>query len=62
VSFIRVLGQPPVLVLNQPFNGTDANFVTWQGGGAPAVGGAIGCPAATPVRRAVWGSLKSLYR
>ena len=62
VSFMRALGQPPVLVLTQPFNGTDANFVTWQGGGSPVVGGAVGCPAATATRRTVWGSLKALYR
>ena len=31
------------------------NFVSWQGGGP-------GCPAATPVRNATWGSVKSLYR
>jgi hypothetical protein len=62
VSFTRVLGQPPILVLYQPLNGTDANFVSWQGGGSPVVGGAIGCPAATPVRRTVWGSVKTMYR
>ena len=39
-----------------------ANFVTWQGGGAPVVGTAIGCPAATAVRRSSWGEMKSLYR
>jgi hypothetical protein len=62
VSFELVLGQPPNLVLNQPLNGTDANFATWQGGGTPVVGGAVGCPAATAVRRSVWGALKALYR
>ncbi len=39
-----------------------SNFVTWQGGGVPVVGGVSGCPAATPVKRSTWGSVKSLYR
>jgi hypothetical protein len=39
-----------------------SNFVTWQGGGSPNVGGVIGCPAATPTQRSTWGSVKSLYR
>jgi|ERR1041385_7778078 hypothetical protein len=62
VSFIQTLGQPPVLVMNQPLNGTDANYVAWQGGGSPDVGGVVGCPAATAARRSVWGALKALYR
>jgi hypothetical protein len=45
-------------VLGQPGNGTDSNFITWQGG---VIGGS-GCPAATPARNATWGSVKSLYR
>jgi len=32
--------------------------MTWQGG---AVGG-LGCPAATPTKKATWGQVKSLYR
>ena len=43
-------------------NGTDSNFVTWQGGGVPVVGGISGCPAATPTKNATWGKVKSLYR
>ena len=39
-----------------------SNYVTWQGGGSPDVGGVIGCPAATPVRRSTWGGVKTLYR
>ena len=39
-----------------------SNYITWQGGGSPNVGGVIGCPAATPARRATWGSVKTLYR
>ena len=39
-----------------------SNFVTWQGGGGIAVGGVTGCPAATPVQRSTWGSVKTLYR
>jgi hypothetical protein len=62
VSLTRVLGTPPDVVLSQPLNGTDANFATWQGGGVPVVGGQAGCPAATPTRRLLWGSVKSLYR
>lgn len=33
-------------------------YITWQGG---AIGGP-GCPASVPVRKATWGSVKSLYR
>jgi len=51
-----------VTVLTQPLNGTDSNFATWQGGGSPVVGGAVGCPAATAAHRSVWGALKALYR
>jgi hypothetical protein len=38
------------------------NFVTWQGGGVPVVGGVTGCPAVTAARRSTWGTVKSLYR
>jgi len=56
----------PVLANNRklsgPGNGVDSDFVTWQGGAGVVVGGAIGCPAATPTVRGTWGSVKSLYR
>src|SRR5690349_18645869 len=39
-----------------------SNYVTWQGGGSPGVGGAIGCPAATATQRSTWGGVKTLYR
>ena len=39
-----------------------SNFVTWQGGGVPIVGGASGCPAATAAHRSTWGDVKTLYR
>lgn len=50
------------IILSGPTNGTDANYVTWQGGGAPTVGAVTGCPAATPTRATSWGAVKSLYR
>jgi hypothetical protein len=50
------------IVLSGPTNGTDANYVTWQGGGSPTVGSASGCPAATPTRNATWSAVKSMYR
>ncbi len=43
-------------------NGTDADFATWQGGGAPQTPVGSGCPAATPTRSSTWGAVKSLYR
>jgi hypothetical protein len=43
-------------------NGTDSNFATWQGGGAPVTPGGTGCPAATPTRNKTWSQVKSLYR
>ncbi|MFM8559493.1 MAG: hypothetical protein ACKOC6_07810 [bacterium] len=43
-------------------NATDSNYSTWQGGGAPTVGGVTGCPAATPTRNTTWGAVKSMYR
>lgn len=51
-----------VSVLTQPANGTDSNFVTWQGGAGvpPLPNGA--CPAAVPTRSSTWSGLKSLYR
>lgn len=47
-----------------PSNLTDSDYVTWQGGaGVSSFGGSTtGCPAATPVKRGTWGSIKSLYR
>ncbi len=39
-----------------------SNFVAWQGGGVPVVGGVSGCPAATASRHSTWGTVKSLYR
>jgi hypothetical protein len=39
-----------------------SNFITWQGGGSPSTPQGNGCPAATPVQRSTWGSVKSLYR
>ena len=39
--------------------GPNSNFITWQGGGSGP--GGI-CEAATVTRRAVWGSVKALYR
>jgi len=48
--------------LTGPANGTDGNFVTWQGGGAVVVGAVSGCPAATPTKNATWSQVKSMYR
>jgi hypothetical protein len=48
--------------LTGPANGTDSNFVTWQGGGAVVVGAVSGCPAATPTKNATWSQVKSMYR
>jgi hypothetical protein len=56
------VGNPTAIVLTQPTNGTDSNYVTWQGGaGTPSLPGGA-CPAATSARTRTWGSLKSLYR
>ena len=52
----------PSLRLSGPANLTDSDFVTWQGGGVPDVGGVTGCPAATPTRRTTWGAVRTLYR
>ena len=43
-------------------NGTDSNFVTWQGGAGVTSNLGSGCPAATPTRSSTWSSVKSLYR
>jgi len=55
----------PVLANSQklsgPGNTVDSDFVTWQGGAGVVVGGAIGCPAATPVQQRTWGTVKALY-
>jgi hypothetical protein len=50
------------VVLSGPANGTDSDWATWQGGGGVVVGGAVGCPAATPTAKRTWGAVKSLYR
>lgn len=50
--------------IEDAFNGFDATLtnpqtsqhVTWQGGGT------LNCPAATPVQKKTWGSIKALYR
>ncbi len=39
-----------------------SDYVTWQGGGLPEVGGVTGCPAATSVRKQTWGGIKAVYR
>jgi len=39
-----------------------SNAITWQGGGLPALRGAVGCPASTPVHRSTWGQVKSQFR
>ena len=48
--------------LTGPSNGTDANYATWQGGGAPVVGAVTGCPQATPTKNKTWSQVKALYR
>jgi hypothetical protein len=48
--------------LSGPANGTDSDWATWQGRAGVQVGGAVGCPAATPTRRSTWQSVKSMYR
>jgi len=50
------------ITLTAPANGTDANVVTWQGGGGvPALPGGA-CAGATPTRNATWGEVKAIYR
>jgi hypothetical protein len=48
--------------LSGPTNGTDSNYVTWQGGAGVTSNLGQGCPAATPTRATTWSSVKSLYR
>jgi hypothetical protein len=60
------LATPLGILFNQAYenaiNGTDSNFVTWQGGlGAGTVLG-FGCPAATATRSSTWSTVKTLYR
>ncbi len=56
------VGAVTAITLTQAANGTDSNFVTWQGGvGAPALPGGA-CPGATATRSSTWGLVKSLYR
>jgi hypothetical protein len=43
-------------------SGPGSNYIAWQGGGVPVVGGISGCPAATATRKSAWGTLKALYR
>ena len=45
---------PGNILLSNP---STSNYMTWQG---PA--SRFGCPQATPVRKATWGSIKALYR
>jgi len=57
VGVYQVVGTPPqdAFILNAA---ATRNFISWQGGDI----GGHGCPAALPVRRATWGSIKSMYR
>jgi len=50
------------IFLTGPSNGTDGNYCTWQGGGAPVVGAVTGAPQATPTKNKTWSQVKSLYR
>jgi hypothetical protein len=54
----------PVLLtsvtLEGPANGVDSDWATWRGGGS-AIGGYLGCPAATPTAKRTWGAVKALY-
>jgi hypothetical protein len=56
IELYQTVGSPggDIIVLNTP---ATRFHITWQGG---AVGG-NGCPIETPVRRATWGGIKSLY-
>jgi hypothetical protein len=47
------------VTLTDPAFPPDGNVVTWQGAG---LGSGGVCQAATPTRRALWGSVKALYR
>lgn len=62
LNLLDVCGSGGCLPLTTPANGTDSQFMTWQGGGLPVVAPAFGCPAATSVARRTWGAVKSLYR
>lgn len=66
IVFNQIRMTTPVLtndrVLMGPSNFTDSHYATWQGGGNPSSFFATGCPAATPVKRSTWSSIKSLYR
>jgi hypothetical protein len=48
--------------IDYPINGTDSNYVTWQGGGGITSPLGVGCPAATPVRQRSWSAVKTLYQ
>jgi hypothetical protein len=48
--------------LSGPGNGVDSDYVTWQGGAGITTALGSGCPAASPVKRATWNAVKSLYR
>lgn len=50
-------------ILTGPTNGTDSNFVTWQGGTVfPSDGVNFPCPYPVPTKRSTWGAVKALYR
>jgi hypothetical protein len=58
-----VSGQPSRdVTLTGPTNGSDSNYVTWQGGGGVTSVRGQGCPAATPTRATTWSRVKTLYR
>jgi hypothetical protein len=49
-------------LLTGPTNGTDSDYVTWQGSIGVVTPLGQGCPQATPTRNATWGSVKAHYR
>jgi hypothetical protein len=58
-----VAGEPSRdVVVSGPTNGTDSNFVTWQGGAGVSSSRGNGCPLATPTHNTTWSSVKSMYR
>jgi hypothetical protein len=58
-----VQGQPSRNVtLSGPTNGTDSEYVTWQGGAGATSYLGQGCPAATPTHATTWSRVKTLYR
>jgi len=66
---IKVATPPPPpgspdqsVTISGPGNGTDGNFVTWQGGVGVSSARAIGCPLATPTHQRTWSTVKTLYR